>query len=102
MVKQTTIKMDLLSAQHSIWERLVRITKSEKIGNAYLFSGRPGSGKEGLAIKFAQFLNCNDADEQACDICPSCIRFKQLQHEAYQKKPKIYSIKFRFRKQTVF
>ena len=81
MVKQTTIKMDLLSAQHSIWERLVRITKSENIGNAYLFSGSPGSGKEGLAIKFAQFLNCNNADEQACDICSSCIRFKKLQHE---------------------
>ena len=81
MVSKTTITLDLLSAQNVTWERLARVTKSNNIGSAYLFYGPPGAGKEGLAIKFAQLMNCNDGDSQVCNICPSCVRFNQLQHE---------------------
>ena len=51
---------NLISAQKEIWERLVKVTDSENIGSAYLFSGPKGSGKEGLAIKFSQLLNCKN------------------------------------------
>jgi DNA polymerase III gamma/tau subunit len=49
---------DLISAQSSTWDKLSSISSSKKIGSAYLFSGPVGSGKEGLALKFAQLINC--------------------------------------------
>ena len=39
------------------------------------------SGKEGLALMFAQLLNCNSSKTEICFQCDSCIRFKSLQHE---------------------
>ena len=49
---------DLYFKQSKIWRILLNIVESSRIGSAYLFSGPQGSGKEALAIKFAQFLNC--------------------------------------------
>ena len=72
---------NLISAQKEIWDRLVKITYSKKIGSAYLLSGPKGSGKEGLAIKFSQLINCKKSNSEICYKCESCIRFKSLQHE---------------------
>ena len=71
----------LISAQKGIWDRLIKIIDSTNIGSAYLFSGPKGSGKEGLAIKFSQLLNCRKSSSEICYKCESCIRFKSLQHE---------------------
>lgn len=73
--------LDILSTQFNVWDRLFKIGTSDQIGSAYLFSGPAGCGKEGLAIRFAQFLNCNNPSQNPCDSCPSCYRFQQLQHE---------------------
>lgn len=73
--------LDILSAQTRVWERLSQIRISKQVGGAYLFSGPTGCGKESLAIRFAQLLNCETSSEKPCDICPSCQRFHQLQHE---------------------
>lgn len=73
--------LDILSAQPRVWERLSQIRISKQVGGAYLFSGPAGCGKESLAIQFAQLLNCETSSEKPCDTCPSCQRFRQLQHE---------------------
>ena len=73
--------LDILSAQARVWERLSQIRISKQVGGAYLFSGPVGCGKESLAIRFAQLLNCETSSEKPCDTCPSCQRFRQLQHE---------------------
>ena len=73
--------LDILSAQARVWERLSQIRISKQVGGAYLFSGPTGCGKESLAIRFAQLLNCETFSENPCDTCPSCHRFHQLQHE---------------------
>jgi len=73
--------LDILSAQARVWERLSQIRISKQVGGAYLFSGPTGCGKESLAIRFAQLLNCETFSENPCDTCPSCQRFRQLQHE---------------------
>jgi len=73
--------LDILSAQARVWERLSQIRISKQVGGAYLFSGPTGCGKESLAIRFAQLLNCETFSENPCDTCPSCQRFHQLQHE---------------------
>ena len=49
---------DIIGAQAHTWDKLSSISRSKKIGSAYLFSGPVGSGKEGLALKFAQLINC--------------------------------------------
>ena len=81
MVNQKVMNNNVISGQKEIWERLVKITNSGNIGSAYLFSGQKGSGKEGLAIKFSQLLNCKKSKTEICYKCESCIRFKSLQHE---------------------
>ena len=73
--------LDIFSAQARVWERLSQIRISKQVGGAYLFSGPTGCGKESLAIRFAQLLNCETSSEKPCDTCPSCQRFRQLQHE---------------------
>ena len=90
MVDKKMRNYDFISFQKATWDRLVRISESSKIANAYLFSGPTGSGKEGLALMFAQLLNCNSSKNEICFQCDSCIRFKNLQHE----KLKISVLKF--------
>ena len=51
----------VISLQPEIWKRLLKICKGDRVGSAYLFSGPPGCGKEGLAIAFCVcmiFLKC--------------------------------------------
>ena len=81
MAYQEIMTLDIFSAQPRVWERLFQIRISKQVGGAYLFSGPVGCGKESLAIRFAQLLNCETSSEKPCDTCPSCQRFRQLQHE---------------------
>ena len=57
---------DLIGAQAHTWDKLSSISRSKKIGSAYLFSGPVGSGKEGLALKFAQLINCKSGSSEFC------------------------------------
>ena len=72
---------DLIGAQAHTWDKLSSISRSKKIGSAYLFSGPVGSGKEGLALKFAQLINCKSGSSESCDGCDSCLKFQTLQNE---------------------
>ena len=75
------MSFDIVASQSLIWERLSKISTANQLGNAYLISGPRGCGKEGLAIRFSQLLNCEISSVNPCDSCPSCQRFHQLQHE---------------------
>ena len=81
--QETVADFSALTGQKVIWERLSKIATSGEIGNAYLFTGPSGSGKEALALAFGQHLNCeiSNSNSAPCVSCPSCQRFKQLQHE---------------------
>lgn len=56
-------------------EILSSIFNSGRISHAYIFYGNEGIGKDAAAIEFAKVLNCDNrqADNQACDVCKSCI-----------------------------
>ena len=75
------IASNITSAQPMVWRHLQKIHLSKQIANAYLFIGPSGCGKEGIALRFAQLLNCENQKEQICRICLSCKRFLSLQHE---------------------
>ena len=79
--QKTVTAFDPLTGQRTVWERLSLIASSSQVGSAYLLTGPPGSGKEALALAFGRYLNCEAPDTLPCDRCPSCQRFKQLQHE---------------------
>ena len=81
MVKKKISRFGLLSSQVKVWEQLRKITVSHRLGSAYLFYGPSGSGKEYIATKFAQMLNCEKQIGSICRNCPSCKRSEILQHE---------------------
>ena len=72
---------EIYSVQSRVWQVLSKIAISSRIGSSYLFSGPKGSGKEALAIKFSQILNCDIKSNLPCNKCSSCKRFNKLQHE---------------------
>ena len=81
MVSEKIINSIIISSHGKIWDQLKNISFSNRIGNAYLFSGPPGCGKEFISIQFAQLLNCEQSQVEICGVCASCIRFSNLQHE---------------------
>ena len=81
MVNQKIETFNILDFQQDIWERIRKISTSNKVGSAYLFYGPPGCGKEATAIKFSQMLNCEISKGDICGDCPSCMRADKLQHE---------------------
>lgn len=67
-------------------ERQIAILKKtiaqKRVGHAYLFSGINATGKLTLAWKFAQALNCEEADnlQDACGKCSSCLKAQHASH----------------------
>ena len=65
------------------WNRLIHSWKSSKLPHAILFHGPTGSGKEGLAVEMAAFMNCTTPkDEEPCGSCPSCKATRSFQHRS--------------------
>ena len=52
-----------------------------RIAHAQLLTGERGVGKMGLALAYAQYVNCpNRTDEDSCGVCPTCLQYQKLQH----------------------
>ena len=81
MVDQKIETFNVSDFQQGIWERIRKISTSNRVGSAYLLYGPPGCGKEATAIKFSQILNCEILEGDICGDCPSCTRAAKLQHE---------------------
>lgn len=65
----------------NIKEKLVQTVKENRVSHAQLFLGPEGSGNLALAIAYAQFLSCeNKQENDSCGVCPSCLKFKKLVH----------------------
>ena len=67
------------------WERLAAAFRKDRLAHAHLFYGPPGSGKLAHAVELAAMVNCRQPGENgACGQCPSCAKFKVLQHPNLQ------------------
>ncbi len=67
--------------QSDVKERLIKTIKEGFIPHAQLFCGPEGIGKLPLAIAYAQYLNCEDPqDNDSCGKCPSCVKYNHLAH----------------------
>jgi DNA polymerase III subunit delta' len=54
--------------------------RHDKVGHAYLFIGPAGVGRRTLAMAFAQMLNCERPDGDACGHCASCRKIASGNH----------------------
>lgn len=64
-----------------IKEKLIHTIKENRVSHAQLFLGPEGSGSLALAIAYAQYLSCeNKQENDSCGVCPSCLKFKKLVH----------------------
>jgi DNA polymerase III subunit delta' len=52
------------------------------VHHAYLFAGPPGVGRRTLALRYAQALNCPNAQGsgQPCGVCRVCQQIERMQH----------------------
>jgi len=67
--------------QQEIKRQLIQSVKSGYIPHARLLSGPEGVGKVALALAYARYLSCsNRSEEDACGVCPSCIKYDKLSH----------------------
>lgn len=67
--------------QEIIKKDLIETVKQNRISHGLLFYGPEGSGKLSLAIAYAQYINCeNKQENDSCNTCPSCLKYNKLQH----------------------
>ena len=71
-----------LIGQNIICETIINSIKTNKIPNAYLFTGIRGVGKTTLARIVAKSLNCSKGFEQLCktDLCENCKAITDSNH----------------------
>lgn len=61
--------------------KLVGSVQSNHLAHALLFAGKPGSLNLPLALAFAQYLHCqNKQENDACGTCPACSKSLKYIH----------------------
>jgi DNA polymerase-3 subunit delta' len=76
-----------LSAPPSAIAQLRRSIRSQRLAQAYLFTGPRGSGREEVVRALAQTVNCAAAADEGCGRCVSC---RQI---AADKHPDVYWVR---------
>lgn len=67
--------------QNSTRELLIQLAREQRVPHALMLIGPPGNGKLGIALAFAQYLNCaNKSDSDSCGTCSSCLKYRKLIH----------------------
>lgn len=67
--------------QGQVKQHLVELVHGNRLSHALLFLGQEGSGALAMALAFSQYVVCqNPKAEDACGVCPSCVKASQLIH----------------------
>ncbi len=67
--------------QQAAKDRLLQEVREGRVPHAQLFCGPQGSGKLPLALAYARYLCCTNRNgEDACGVCPSCVKWNKLVH----------------------
>ncbi|HQJ13711.1 MAG TPA: DNA polymerase III subunit delta' [Bacteroidales bacterium] len=70
-----------IPGQQAVIDRLRSSVAENRVSHALLFYGPEGSGKFALALAFARYISCEKRTaEDACGVCPSCIKYDKLIH----------------------
>ena len=67
--------------QEEVKRKFLLEVKENRIPHAQLICGPEGVGKLPLAIAYARYILCtNHTEEDACGVCPSCVKLNKLAH----------------------
>lgn len=67
--------------QETIKQKLIATVKENRVSHAQLFLGPEGSGSLALAVAYAQFISCeNKQENDSCGECNSCRKYQKLVH----------------------
>ena len=66
--------------QGQVKQHLVELVHGNRLSHALLLLGPEGSGALPMALAFAQYVVCERKGEDACGVCASCVKAKQLVH----------------------
>jgi len=70
-----------IPGQKAVIDRLRASVTEQRVSHALLFFGPEGSGKFAIALAFARYISCeNRTPEDACGVCPSCVKYDKLIH----------------------
>jgi DNA polymerase-3 subunit delta' len=62
-------------------KRLIQEVNEGRIPHAQIICGAEGVGKLPLALAYARYISCtNRKPDDACGVCPSCVKFNKLVH----------------------
>jgi DNA polymerase III subunit delta' len=62
-------------------QTLIQSVQNGHVAHAQLWAGNEGSANLGLALAYAQYLNCESPGEQdACGTCAACFKNRKLIH----------------------
>ncbi|WP_134087679.1 ATP-binding protein [Olivibacter sp. XZL3] len=67
--------------QEQVKAHLINTVKENRVSHAQLFLGPEGSGSLPLALAYAQYINCeNKQENDSCGSCSSCRKYTKLIH----------------------
>ncbi|HEY8783850.1 MAG TPA: hypothetical protein VIM16_19630 [Mucilaginibacter sp.] len=67
--------------QEAVKRRLINSVKENRVSHAQLFLGPGGSGSLPLAVAYAQYVSCeNKQEDDSCGECSSCRKYQKLMH----------------------
>lgn len=70
-----------IAGHNNIKQKLINTVKDNRVSHALLFLGPQGCGKLALAIAYAQYISCqNKQENDSCGTCISCQKYKKLIH----------------------
>ena len=70
-----------IPGQLSVKEKLIGLVDNNRLSHALLFLGKEGSGSLQMVIAFAQFILCEQKNNNdSCGNCPSCKKAASLVH----------------------
>ncbi|OFX80645.1 MAG: hypothetical protein A2X12_08340 [Bacteroidetes bacterium GWE2_29_8] len=68
-----------------IKKQLINTVNENRISHAQLFFGQEGSGELALAVAYAQYICCeNKQEDDSCGVCNSCVKYEKLAHPDLQ------------------
>jgi DNA polymerase III subunit gamma/tau len=71
--------LEELTGHPLVARTLTNAIKERKIGNAYLFEGKSGTGKTSTARIFAKSLNCLESDKPTLTPCGKCLNCRSIE-----------------------
>lgn len=75
------MKFSDVIGQDEIKSRLIKSVKEGRISHAQMFLSSQGTGALPLAIAYAQYISCeNKQENDSCGVCKSCIKYQKLIH----------------------